>query len=137
MKLLTHKNFNGWMETYGRASVQNDLRVSADLFAQDARYYESPFDEPIIGRDAIFDDWNIGAQNLQDKESTSRFFLCRTIAVLHAGDRNSLPSNRANASCWIACSWSSLTTKAYVKSSANGGISAKVLLRSGRSPKTI
>lgn len=70
MRLLTHEHFHGWMAAYGRASAQNDPRASADLFAQDARYYNSPFDEPMIGRDAIFDYWNKGAQNLQDKEST-------------------------------------------------------------------
>ena len=70
MKLLTHQHFHGWMETYSRASAENDPQGSAGLFAQDARYYESPFDEPMIGRDAIFDYWNIGAQNLHDKEST-------------------------------------------------------------------
>lgn len=58
------------METYGRASAENDPRASANLFAEHAAYYETPFAEPMIGREVIFDYWNKGAQNLKDKKST-------------------------------------------------------------------
>ena len=70
MNALTHAHFKQWMETYGRASAEDDPRASANLFAENAAYYENPFAEPMIGRDAIFDYWNKGAQNLRDKEST-------------------------------------------------------------------
>ncbi|MBV6396047.1 MAG: hypothetical protein HFACDABA_01635 [Anaerolineales bacterium] len=70
MNTLTHAHFKQWMETYGRASAEDDPRVSVNLFAKDAAYYETPFAEPMIGRDAIFDYWNNGAQTLKDKEST-------------------------------------------------------------------
>ncbi|MBK9006895.1 MAG: nuclear transport factor 2 family protein [Anaerolineae bacterium] len=70
MNILTHAHFQQWMETYGRASAEDDPFTSANLFAKDAAYYETPFAEPMIGRDAIFDYWNKGAQNLRDKEST-------------------------------------------------------------------
>ena len=70
MNTLTHKHFQQWMETYGRASAENDPRASAHLFAEDARYYENPFEEPITGREAIYEYWNKGAQNLKDKESS-------------------------------------------------------------------
>lgn len=70
MNILTHARFQQWMETYGCASAENDPQTSANLFAQDAGYYETPFAEPMIGREAIFDYWNDGARNLKDKEST-------------------------------------------------------------------
>jgi uncharacterized protein (TIGR02246 family) len=70
MKPLTFEAFDHWMHTYGRASKDNDAKASADLFAPDARYYESPFDEPMIGRQAIREYWEKGAQSLKDKEST-------------------------------------------------------------------
>ena len=70
MHRLTREHFRRWLTLYGKASKENDPQASADLFALDAQYYESPFDEPMIGREAIFDYWNNGAQNLHDKEST-------------------------------------------------------------------
>lgn len=70
MKLLTVDTFQRWMESYGKASKENDPRASANLFSADAKYYETPFDEPMIGHEAIFQYWNNGAQNLKDKEST-------------------------------------------------------------------
>ncbi len=76
MNTLTYGHFQQWMETYGKASEENDPQASADLFAQDARYYESPFDEPIIGRDAIFEYWRKGAQTLKEKEA-----YCEILAV--------------------------------------------------------
>jgi len=70
MKPLTLEYFTTWLETYGKASRENDPRASADLFSLDANYFETPFTEPMIGRDAIYKYWNKGAQNLMDKEST-------------------------------------------------------------------
>ena len=69
MKSLTLEAFKTWMDTYGKASAENNPLASANLFAQDARYDESPFDEPIIGRDAIYEYWNKGAKTVKDKES--------------------------------------------------------------------
>jgi hypothetical protein len=69
MKTLTIDQFTKWMDTYGKASREDDPQTSADLFSLDAKYYESPFDEPMIGREAIYHYWNKGAQTLKDKES--------------------------------------------------------------------
>ena len=70
MKQLTSKTFSSWLEAYGRASIQNDPQASAELFARNAEYYETPFDMPMIGRDAIRKYWEIGAQALKDKEAS-------------------------------------------------------------------
>ena len=57
------------MTEYSHASAENDPQASADLFSTDAKYYETPFDKPMVGREAIFEYWNKGAQGLTDKES--------------------------------------------------------------------
>jgi hypothetical protein len=69
MKLLTRDTFSAWLEMYGRASQENNPHASAALFTPDARYYESPFSEPVTGREAIYQYWSRGAQALKEKES--------------------------------------------------------------------
>ena len=69
MTELTPDVFERWLQSYGEASRQNDAKASSELFAHDARYYETPFDEPMVGRDAIYQYWSKGAQMLKDKES--------------------------------------------------------------------
>lgn len=68
--MLTLEHFTTWMTAYGRASAENDPQASANLFAENARYHENPFDEPITGRTAIYEYWDKGTRNLKDKEST-------------------------------------------------------------------
>ena len=67
MKSLTLETFSAWLDAYSKASIQNDPQASAELFARTAEYYETPFDEPMIGRDAIRKYWEIGARTLRDK----------------------------------------------------------------------
>ena len=74
MKVLTFGAFDQWMHAYGKASKDNDVTASSELFAQDASYYETPFSEPIRGRQAIYEYWNKGAQTLKDKESNYEIF---------------------------------------------------------------
>lgn len=122
MKPLTLDLFNSWLETYGKASRENDLQASADLFSLDAKYYETPFDEPMIGRDAIY---RIGAKarrGLKTKNLLMRLFRWKTIWGLHAGNPNSPPSILGNASGWTVCSWLSLMKMDFVACFVNGGI---------------
>lgn len=70
MGTLTIDQFKDWMEMYGKASQENDTKASSELFAPDAEYYETPFDEPIRGREAIYQYWERGAQTLKDKSSS-------------------------------------------------------------------
>lgn len=67
MKQLTTEIFDRWLEAYSEASQKNDARASAELFAQNAQYYETPFDKPMVGREAIYQYWHQGAQRLKDK----------------------------------------------------------------------
>lgn len=70
MKPLTLDAFNRWMDAYGRASMENDAKASVELFSPNARYYETPFDEPMVGRKAIYQYWLNGAKTLKDKASS-------------------------------------------------------------------
>lgn len=57
--------FAHWLQVYGSAWIHRDPdRVSA-LFARDARYYETPFDKPMIGRAAIYEYWREGVKSGQ------------------------------------------------------------------------
>ena len=68
-EMITIEYFSQWLEMYSRHSAENNAKASAELFAQDARYYENPFDEPLVGREAIYQYWKKGAENLEDKTS--------------------------------------------------------------------
>src|SRR5512139_1345383 len=70
MHTIKLEAFIRWMDAYGNASKENDALASSALFSQDARYYETPFAEPLLGRQAIFQYWSKGAQTLQDKKSS-------------------------------------------------------------------
>ena len=61
MKSLTFTTFDTWLEMYVKASAENNPQASAELFARNAKYYETPFDEPMMGRDAIRKYWEMGA----------------------------------------------------------------------------
>jgi hypothetical protein len=53
MESLTLDRFEKWMDLYRKASEDSDLEAAVDLFSQDAEYYETPFSDPIIGREAL------------------------------------------------------------------------------------
>jgi len=66
MKSLTFNSFKKWMGRYGKASEDRDPKAAAELFTQNAKYYETPFEDPLIGRDAIYRYWSEASQNLKD-----------------------------------------------------------------------
>jgi hypothetical protein len=53
--------FDNWLKSYGNGWEQGNPEATKSLFTNDARYYESPFDPPMIGLDAIFKYWNDNA----------------------------------------------------------------------------
>lgn len=68
MNQLTIEIFNAWLERYGNASKENNPQASADLFTREAKYYQNPFSEPLIGRVAIYEYFDMGAQTFADKQ---------------------------------------------------------------------
>ena len=59
-----------WHEAYLAAWDSTDPALVGVLFARDARYWSSPFAEPLRGRDAIVRDWVAGTSVLLDHAFT-------------------------------------------------------------------
>lgn len=57
--------FQEWLGRYGNAWMAGDPEAAVGLFCADAAYYETPFDEPMIGTEAIRRYWTEGAKNAQ------------------------------------------------------------------------
>lgn len=50
---LSTQRFEAWIEAYGKAWIARDSNRFGALFAEDAIYYWTPFNEPLKGREAI------------------------------------------------------------------------------------
>ena len=57
--------FKKWLDAYGDAWQTGDAEAAIDLFSIDAEYYETPFDDPMVGSDAIHQYWSEGAGESQ------------------------------------------------------------------------
>jgi hypothetical protein len=66
MESLTLDGFGKWMDMYGKACEDSDPKAAAELFAQNAEYYETPFDDPMVGQDAIYQYWSEASHTLKD-----------------------------------------------------------------------
>ena len=53
MPAISMQEFEKWLDAYGAAWQDGDAEAATDLFADEAEYYETPFDDPMIGRDTI------------------------------------------------------------------------------------
>ena len=58
---IRFKDFQKWLRKYGDAWEQGDCDATRGLFTSDARYYETPFDNPMIGLDKIYKYWKDNA----------------------------------------------------------------------------
>jgi ketosteroid isomerase-like protein len=56
-KMLTQPVVAMWLDAYVRAWKSYDPADIAALFTEDAEYFYSPFDEPLMGREAIVESW--------------------------------------------------------------------------------
>lgn len=57
--------FEKWLNTYGECWEKGDAKAITSLFSDDAYYYETPFDEPMIGHSEIEQYWSDGADQAQ------------------------------------------------------------------------
>ncbi len=71
MTLLTMNDFEKWLSAYGAAWRTGDAQAAIELFSSDAEYYETPFDDPMVGLDAIHQYWREGAGESQKDVSFS------------------------------------------------------------------
>lgn len=65
-----------WLDAYGKAWMGRDAEVAAELYAEDATFQVTPFDEPIRGRAAIYEYWK-GVTSTQERIQ----FECEIVAV--------------------------------------------------------
>jgi len=65
MRDLSLDWFKGWLDAYGAAWEKGEARAASELFSDNAEYYETPFEKPMIGRAAIHKYWQEGAGDAQ------------------------------------------------------------------------
>ena len=58
---LTEEYFSDWVDSYGQAWIDGDADAIAELYAQDAEYYETPYEDHFLGLEAIRKYWTQGA----------------------------------------------------------------------------
>lgn len=73
--------FERWLDAYGRAWEGRDPDAGALLFAEDATYQETPFDEPMRGRAAIRAYW----ENVPRGQSEIKFSR-EVLAITRQGE---------------------------------------------------
>ena len=54
---MTKDDVDRWLEAYVRAWKTYEREAIAALFADDVSYRYHPYDEPIVGRDAVVGSW--------------------------------------------------------------------------------
>ena len=59
--MISLNKFEKWLDAYGAAWQSGDANAAIKLFTEDASYHETPFDEPMVGLDAIRQYWSEGA----------------------------------------------------------------------------
>jgi ketosteroid isomerase-like protein len=70
---------NKWLQDYRRAWETRDADMAACLFTRDIHYQEKPFDEAIVGRDAVRSYW----KNATDQQEDIHFTVKDSITVGH------------------------------------------------------
>ncbi|WP_168204076.1 nuclear transport factor 2 family protein [Aliikangiella coralliicola] len=62
---FSDKSFNAWLTRYGRAWIEQNPDAAASLFTADCPYYDTPFNQPLSGKEAIHQYWTKGAKESQ------------------------------------------------------------------------
>ena len=55
--MIDHASVAAWLDKYVQAWKSYDPAQIGALFSAEARYYYGPFEEPIVGREAIVASW--------------------------------------------------------------------------------
>ena len=69
---LSASDAKKFLEKYKQAWQARDADLAANLFTRDARYQETPFTEPIVGREAIHDYWAEATAAQEDIRFTAK-----------------------------------------------------------------
>lgn len=63
---MEKREIQQWLDQYGAAWIKGDPRKIVSLFTETASYRETPFDEAMVGHDAIRRYWQEGAADAQE-----------------------------------------------------------------------
>lgn len=63
---MERESFHQWLASYGRAWTNRDAEAAASLYADNATYQVTPFDEPLLGRPQIHGYWT-GVAKTQER----------------------------------------------------------------------
>jgi len=74
---MNSESLRAWLEAYGRAWETRDPEAVRRLFAEGATYQETPFTQPLRGRDAIQQYWSQVVAIAQEQIR----FGCEVLAV--------------------------------------------------------
>ena len=85
---MTEQDVQDWLDGYGRAWVDGDPDRAVALFSDTATYRETPFDDPMRGRRAIWEYWRKNAGDAQeDVEFASQVWAVSERAAIYADTR--------------------------------------------------
>ena len=73
---LDEATFDAWLGGYKAAWEARDPAAAAALFTADASYHEMPFDEPIVGTEAIAAYWAQAVAGQEDVLFTYEILAC-------------------------------------------------------------
>ena len=65
---MTHEELQAWLDRYVDAWRTYDADQIADLFSEDAVCRYHPYDEPIVGRDAVVRSWTGEGEGAPDRD---------------------------------------------------------------------
>ena len=72
-----------WLDAYGRAWETRDPQAAGDLFADDATYRETPFEEPIKGRSGIIEYWSNATRSQGEIRFRNEILAVTDIGIAH------------------------------------------------------
>ncbi len=70
--ILSEQQFQSWLAAYGKAWEAIDAGAFTALFAENALYYWTPFDEPKKGKDGIAEAFSAAVATQRDIEFGAR-----------------------------------------------------------------
>ena len=54
---MNYQQFETWLQKLGQAWKQGDANAAALLCTDNVIYYENPLDKPLLGRNAVYNEW--------------------------------------------------------------------------------
>jgi uncharacterized protein (TIGR02246 family) len=68
---MDQTRFTDWLDAYKRAWETRDPEAAANLFTENAAYHETPFEDPVRGREGIRNYWSDATRYQEGIEFTS------------------------------------------------------------------